>query len=323
MPRPGPLQELPLDQFLSPNPNLPFASKLRPNKRPLSPGGPNLYSPAKRRILNEEGIFSPEKTTKSPISSRGTPAHFTDVLSGPSSPARKLDFGVPKHSIKGVGASSTAALDKTPARPASLSNRLAPSPELKPKTRSSCPGDYEMDDYFSMPNCSSSSHSSAIHIPVPHEMPPPPDPQSVHYPGFRVHSDTHNLTPVDDDLESLSLFDNNKDGQKENLPPRRKPRKVATAPNTDLKSQLFSPDAKKREVEKLGRAKSTPVTPKRLAGGDGQEPGDSPTPRRLVVGLAQAVTSSTPRAKERERREMRRALQDEVDDADEDQGDEV
>jgi hypothetical protein len=155
-------------------------------------------------------------------------------------------------------------------------------------------------------------------------MPPPPDPQSVHYPGFRVLCDTHILlTPVDDGLEMLSLTDNDKDGQKENLAPRRKPRKVATAPNTDLKSQLFSPDSKKRELEKSGRAKSTPVTPKKLLS-DMQESGGSPTPRRLGGGLlVQAVTSSTPRAMEMERREMRRALQDEVDDADEDEGDQA
>jgi hypothetical protein len=322
MVRPGPLQQLPLEQFLPLNTNLSSTTKLRPNKRPRSPGGPNLYSPAKRRILNEEGIFSPERTTKSPIFRRDTPARFTEVLSGPSSPARKLDFGVPRHSVKGAGASNMAAFHKTPPRAAPLSNKLAPSPELKPDPRSLRSCDDEIDDYFSMPD-SSSSCSSTVPLPIPREIPPPLDPQSLHYPGFRVHCDTQILlTPVDGGLETSSL-DNDNNGQKENIPPRRKPREVTTAPNTDLKSQPFSPDAKKREMEKLGRAKSTPVTPKRLVCGEKQEFGDSPTPRRLGLGLTQAVTSSSTGAIERERREMRRALQDEVDDADEDEDNDV
>lgn len=311
MRRPGPLQELPFEQFLP----ISSARKSRPNKRPLSP---TLYSPVKRRILNEEGIFSPEKTIKSTVSSRGTPSRFTDALDGPSSPARKLDFGVPNHSTKDAG-----ALERTPTRLASLDDGLAPSPELKSKSRSSWPGDEEMNDYFIMPNCSSSSsRSSAVPTSVPREMLPPPDPHSVHYPGFRVHPDTRILlTPVDDDLEKLSFWDSDKDGQKENLDPRQRPRKVVTTPNINLKLQPFSPDAKK--MDKLGRAKSTPVAPKRLLGSDRQDSGDSPTPRRLGVRLSQSATSSTPRAIEKERREMRRALQDEADEADEDEGDEA
>ena len=179
-----------------------------------------------------------------------------------------------------------------------------------------------MDACLGVPSCSSSSRSSAVPTSVPREMPPPPDPQSVHYPGFHVHCDTHVLIiSVDNDLETLSLTDNDKEGQKENLAPRRKPRKVVTAPNTDLKSQFFSPDAKKREIEKLGRAKSTPVTPKRHLGRDEQGSGGSPTPRRSGMRLIQAMTSSTPRAMEMERREMRRALQDEVDNANEEESD--
>jgi hypothetical protein len=275
-----------------------------------------LYSPAKRRILNEEGIFSPEKIYKSPISVRATPSRFTDTFGRPSSPARKLDFGTPKLPIKDSDVSSVPILDNTPARSASSSNKLAPSPELK-SLRSSD----EIDDYFSMPN---RSHSPATPTLVPREIPPIPDPQSIHFPGFRVHFDTQIiLTSVDNGLESLSLVDNGKDGQKENIAPRRKPRKAATAPNADLKSPLFSPDTRNRMMEKLNKAKSTPVTPKRLPGGNRLETGGSPTPRRFDAGLAQAVTSSTPRAIEGERKAMRRALQDEVDDAGEDEYDEA
>lgn len=322
MPRPGPLQDLPLDRLLPHPPS-------RPHKRPLSPGGPSLYSPAKRRILNQEGIFSPEKTIKSPISTRATPSRFIDVLSGPSSPARKLDFGVLKHAVKVPG------VEATPVHQTSTSNRLAPSPELKHNPQPPWPDD-DMDDYFNMPTSSSSRSSTipisvpremlpppdpqSIPISVPREMPPPLDPQSVHYPGFRVHCDAHILlTSVHDDLGTLSLIDNNKDAQKENVAPRRKAHKMATALNADLKSPLFSPDARKREMGKLGKAKSTPVMPRKFPGSDRGDSGNSPTPHRLGIGLTLATTSSTPRAMEKERGEMRRALQDEVDDADEDE----
>ncbi|KAG6813000.1 hypothetical protein H0H92_014931 [Tricholoma furcatifolium] len=49
-------------------------------KRPHSPGEA-LLSPAKRRILNQEGIYK-------------------DILSGPNSPAKRLDFGSPSRSLK-------------------------------------------------------------------------------------------------------------------------------------------------------------------------------------------------------------------------------
>lgn len=305
MRRPGPLQELPLDLFLPPNPNLP--TKSRPNKRPLSPGGPNLFSPAKRRILNDEGIFSPEKTFKSPISGRYAPARFAEVLGGPASPARKLDFGVAKHRVESPVPSRISAniATTTPTRAIPSSSRLAPSPELRPPRRQD---DDEMEDYFS-----SAGHSSSSQLAfVAREIPPPPDPQSNHYPGFHVHYDTHiPLTSVDVDMDDVAPVD--KDGQKENVAPRRKPRKAVTAPNTDLKSQLFSPEGKKRELERVGKAKSTPATPKKDLSGDRQDSGGSPTPRRPIVGLAKAATGATPRLTGKDKEEMRRILQDEAD----------
>src|ERR1700742_1684328 len=92
----GPLQDLPLEQFLPPDPNIAHTS--RPNKRPLeSPGRPSLYSPAKRRILNNEGIFSPEKTMKSPPfrSTQDYITRFSQVLTSTESPAKRLEFGSP------------------------------------------------------------------------------------------------------------------------------------------------------------------------------------------------------------------------------------
>ncbi|KAG6833949.1 hypothetical protein H0H87_007960 [Tephrocybe sp. NHM501043] len=224
MPRPGPLQELPLDHFLPPS--------LAPAS--LKRTGDVLFSPAKRRILNEEGIYTP----KSPL--RTTPARFLDILAGPSSPAKILDFGSPKQA-------SSSKLRATSVDP-------------------------EIDDCFSQPSSSAPIPPSSF----PRESPHPPDPQSIHYPGFTVYFD------VDSDLDeapSIAVLSGDKEVIKENLPPRRKTRKSATAPpETDPKSQLHSPPTKRRESERLKKAKSTPATPKApLAGG-------SPTPRRSIYG---------------------------------------
>ncbi|KAF5387630.1 hypothetical protein D9615_000577 [Tricholomella constricta] len=276
MPRPGPLQDLPLDHFLPTNPNLPSTSR----KRPLSPGGLSFASPAKRRILNEQAIC------KSPLSGRGTPARFSRVLTGPSSPARKLDFGSPK-----------------------LTRREA----TPPRAFRAFSEDQEMDDYFSHPSSSSSvpppSSNSSI---IPRETPPPLDPQSIHYPGFRVYFDTHIiLTPVEEALAQPSTPGGEKEREalKENIVPRRRPRKVVTVPDMDLKAQLFSPHAK----EIINKAKST--TPRKAARTDDRSDQlGSPTPRRFMTGLIREETSSTPRLTETGRKDMRRLLQDEADD---------
>lgn len=319
MSRPGPLQELPLEHFLPPNPNLPNSSKSRPNKRPLSPGGPSLFSPAKRRILNDEGVFFPERTPKSPLG-RGTPARFAQVLSGPGSPARKLDFGAPKHVAKCSTAPHAAPLvrDATPTRELPSSSRLAPSPEFKHASLSQQDQDQEMDDYFGLPSLSSNMQLSTIPSVITRDMPPPSDPQSIHYPGFRVHYDIHISRDVLDS-ESIALEEKDKDGRKENLAPRRRPHKTMTAPNPDMRSQILSPDARKRELEKLGRIKSTPATPKKALGGDRQSCVGSPTPQRPIFGMAGAA--STTRLVEMERIEMRRVLQDETDDVEIDEDD--
>lgn len=305
MRRPGPLQELPLEQFLPPNPNLPYPPKSRPNKRPLSPGGPNLFSPAKRRILNEEGVFSPDKTFKSPVSGRDAPARFAQVLTGPESPARKLDFGIPKRRLESPALPRMSIINVTPTRSTSSSSKLAPSPKFKstPRSFSSRPGDdQEMDDYFSHPSSSSLT-------------PPLTDPQSMHYPGFRVYHDTgSSATLFDEGLQSLNLGDDKeKDSLKENVVPRRK-RRTATAPTPDLKLQLFSPDPKR-----MGKVKSTPATPKKVFGVDRQELAGSPTPRRPVPGTIWATTISTPKPTEKEKKGMRIFLQDEVEIDEEDE----
>ncbi|TFK43687.1 hypothetical protein BDQ12DRAFT_675392 [Crucibulum laeve] len=322
IPRRSPLQELPLEHFLPSNPNQPTPFKPnKSNKRALSPGGLILYSPAKRRILCEEGIFSPEKTCKSPLSaSRGrsaTPARFTDVLMGSDSPAKKLDFGSPKYHAESSSVPRMTAmkLDSTPTRSSSSSSSLAPSPELKvmlsSSSASSFSSDAESEDYFTSADASSSRLSSApAPTLIPRQLPPPADPQSAHYPGFRVYQDPHIV--VFPPLSQEEVAQQTNERHNENLPPRRKARKAASAPTvTDLKAQIFSPESRRREAEKLGL---TLPTPNKLSTATNAS-GSSTTPRRSGFGVFAQTTPSLFKLMDYERKELRRLLEEEVDDA--------
>ncbi|KDQ64323.1 hypothetical protein JAAARDRAFT_201682 [Jaapia argillacea MUCL 33604] len=359
-PRAGPLKDLPLDQFPPTDPNVNSASPFKsPHKRPLSPGVPSLYSPTKRRILNEEGIFSPDRMLKSPVSSSGlgrfATSHFDSLLAGPGSPAKKLDFGVPKnrdqHSLDSAFASSSISrlapdeekdTPATPSRDATTST-LAPSPEFtskKPrstsKSASQRPPPTQLDNSRATPPVSQPS-SSYIPLMIPRELLPLPDRHSIHYPGFDIHTDTHIplLRAGSSDLSSEGLSDSERDKEscKENLPPRRKSKKAVTAPATAEFSMtkaalLLSPGAKQRDAERLGKAKSTPTSPrKRII----EEKEGEMTPRQSRVGMAgigyayppvplfPGTPGRTPGGSVASRRERKRLLEMEVDEAEGDE----
>ncbi|KAJ7129445.1 hypothetical protein C8R44DRAFT_615395 [Mycena epipterygia] len=148
---------------------------------------------------------------------------------------------------------------------------------------------------------------SAATSQTPREIPPPVDPQSIHYPGFRVFQDAYIVAGPVMDVEVDPLMSPQKDAHKENVPPRRKARKSATAPAaSDLKARLASPDAR------LARANSTPFTPGRSLVAE-RSNSATPTPRRPDVVLTRD-TRLTPRLQDPERRELRRRLAEEVDD---------
>ena len=267
-----PLQDLSIDRFLQPNPSNP-----RPNKRPLSPGGPSLYSPAKRRILNEEGILSPEKPWKSPISIVDGPELFAHVLRGPQSPAKILDFGTPQ-CRKG-----SSARDSTPNRPTTRSvTRLAASPEFKslshPPSRQ-LDADQEIDDYFSG---TSGPSSKPLKRPKQSTI-PLVDSQSIHYPGFRVYCDKRTALHTQEIKSSNSESDSEMDDFKENIAPRKKLAK-AVPPSRPLPLE-----EKTRDAEKLGKSN---FTPKKIFGMDKCHSIGSPTPRRALRGV-QLGTGST------------------------------
>lgn len=166
VPRPGPLRDLPLERFI----DVPFTpiptTPRRTHKRPLSPGTPNLFSPTKKRILAQEGVFSPEKTIKSSFvpSDRGPVVH--DVLMG--SPARKLDFGRLPQTYSEV-ASTSRLFEAYPAEPTPEHNRWT--------------GQHDRHQ-----------PSLSIPHPIPPQLLPTPSsfsaPQTnIHYPGFDVWVD--------------------------------------------------------------------------------------------------------------------------------------
>jgi hypothetical protein len=159
-PRPssGPLRELPLEWFTPDPTSSSHASLTKGRSIPLSSlkrqrEEPQLFSPAKRRILHQEGIFVPSKTVKSPFGvldtvsrSRVDAVHFGTLLSGTDSPARRLDFGLPEPEPQKHPVSLHAVIDissDTPAAPKSqplgFLRPLTSSPELKSESRRSIP----------------------------------------------------------------------------------------------------------------------------------------------------------------------------------------
>jgi len=156
---------------------------------------------------------------------------------------------------------------------------------------------------------------------TPRELPAPPDRQSVHYPGFDIFLDTHIPLPRarSASIRSVELVSESKQGCKENLPPRRKAKKAATAPNSSelIKTGLLSPDSKQRDVERMGKSRSTPVTPNRRSLRP-REGNITPTPRGYGSGFARDLASpyrTTPASIQNERKMMRRLLEDEADKA--------
>ncbi|KAK0461937.1 uncharacterized protein EV420DRAFT_137340 [Desarmillaria tabescens] len=297
--RPGPLREWPLERFLPAGSNLPptanpFKSN-RPHKRAHSPT-PTPFSPTKRRILFGEGIFSPEKTVKSSLRRHlASPARFTEILQGPGSPAKKLDFGSMS------GPSSCGPLFPSPESeeeaPSSSRHGLAPSPRLSSSSAQK-----------ERPASAETSHPtpSSIVTRSTSSTTPPPD-HAIHYPGFDVYPDM--------DIEMLPSVtplpppDLPKDSHKENLPPRRRAKKASVIME-DGKPIAWSSDPKTQELQRKYMLKSTPVqlppfpvTPKKTPG-KVPRVSTSPTPRRYHTRSSDKKPTLTDAEKKRRRHIM-------------------
>jgi hypothetical protein len=261
------LCELPLERFLPPNLEWsPFKSSA---KRHLSPTAPSLYTPAKRRVLVQDGVFSPEKFLKTSISTHTRPlstSRVGDSVRGPGSPARKLDFGVPetpagkKHDLSVHSLFSLLLLLNATLSSGHNCPLLAPSPELTPRVtkRFSSPipatfpfqSDMDMEDWFASPSRPSDIASTPTS--VPREPLSSLDRQSIHYPGFDVYRDPQAvILPAAPLHPELALSKDDEASElKENVPPRRTRKSATTSGSLDGKNSSIS-NVTGSKVEKI------------------------------------------------------------------------
>ncbi|KAH8118621.1 hypothetical protein DFH11DRAFT_689858 [Phellopilus nigrolimitatus] len=255
--RPGPLQDLPLACFLTLDTNLPYvrASPFKSaSKRPRSPSA--LMSPTKRRILREEGLLASfpagPREKDSPARTRISDQSTSGVLS----PGRRLDFGAPSirssASTRDLNDEVDPFSDPQVRSPSVVATprKLASSPEFSapPKSSSRRPT-------VSMNRGSGKFRCSADPILISRELPPSPNRQCSHYPGFDVHYDSYiELPSIASRISADSSSDTDKEGSKENFPPRKKAKKTASVP-AEVGSSLLH----KKSNDKL-RASSFPTT---------------------------------------------------------------
>ncbi|KIJ70149.1 hypothetical protein HYDPIDRAFT_23288 [Hydnomerulius pinastri MD-312] len=207
-----PLQDLPLEQFITASLSASATIKSpRKHKRPLSPSRTTPFNPAKRRVLDAEGIpFANSIPTTSPAS-RPMPSLLYSMQSvTPTRPSRL-----------GNGYNSISASPNPGPTPKShtrlVRNHGSPQATITPSSSRRCSPPVRV--LFATPAPESST-----------------DPQSRHYPGFDVFrgSTSRDGSPVLG--ESLSadvetpLADDKSDveSSKENVPPKRKAKKISS-----------------------------------------------------------------------------------------------
>ncbi|KAN0097417.1 hypothetical protein V8E55_001863 [Tylopilus felleus] len=198
-PRHMPLQDLPLEQFHAPA-IIPGSKTSRKHKRPLSPSHTTPLNPAKRRVLDAEGILSPNNAA---ISSRLHPVPF--MLS--------------MHTV-------------TPTRPSRLGNGYI-SPSNCCTIRLKCRARH-IHNY----GRSQGTHSplSSQRLSSPCEIYPRPtvesstDPQSRHYPGFNIFRDSERRrgSPSPSLPSHGNALVDKSEEDKENVPLRRKAKKLSS-----------------------------------------------------------------------------------------------
>ncbi|KAF9055010.1 hypothetical protein BDZ89DRAFT_1055637 [Hymenopellis radicata] len=213
--RPGPLKPWAVEQFYPelvglPPPQAPLKTPSRPNKRPHS-SSETPFSPTKRRLLNDAGIYCPSKAAL--FGAPPSPARFATPLHGPSSPAKRLDFGIVKSGVE---------LFPTPTGATASASKLAPSPRL-----SASPDDEDSPFKAPLPP-----------MPFADEPVTPSNRSSVHYPGFVVHEDKH---PHLAKLPTPPRFKGGDEASKENRPP---------AEVLQDMSFVFSSDPKTAELQR-------------------------------------------------------------------------
>ena len=254
--RPGPLQELPLARFVHPEPKVvsnPF--KTTPPKRPRSPGTPiGLLSPAKKRILREEKLFAPEPV-KAPTQGSSLDSKSKSV--GTPTLYRKLDFGSPSSSSSTRSTQGAVAVETRVTR----QTRQSAATNRKPTQSSDVPSHGRVTSNPTRTETRTEDPAlTAVPFMIPRDIPELSDRQSVHYPGFDIHIDTHvELASTRRRVLPDLTLQTDLDSTKENIAPRKRAKKSSLGP-ADL--QGIDGKAKSNISPKLPVGRSPGLTPK-------------------------------------------------------------
>lgn len=201
-----PLQDLPLEQFSAAGPDT-----NRKHKRPLSPSRSPVYNPAKRRILDVEGISNAGAGS---FASRLLPSSFHGAHFATSSRSSGRQ-DIQKH----VAFGSSDCVNVT----------YVHEPLSNPYTAFPSAGDASISQVSSQSIRPENTHTMpSFHL---HACSPESsvDRQSRHYPGFDVYRDSGLVSPVSVDLPPENMGESSFEDEehKENVPPRRKMKKTA------------------------------------------------------------------------------------------------
>ena len=217
MPRPA-LVDLPTECFLQPvfsdDVNLP--TPRTGSKRSRSPSlARTILNPAKRRILEQEGLFPPTQSHPSsstiPHSIRSPHGTFLHAFDNPKRPIGTSPPGlgdilpsppgdpdalvlpssrVSRRVSPRLSSTPQTKLLLAPTTPTRTSPRKTRSQTSPTSTTPKAPS--QRTGHTSTPSSPMSATKLTM---VPREMPPRPDRRSLHYPGFDVHQDTHVALP--------------------------------------------------------------------------------------------------------------------------------
>jgi len=291
MPRPV-LIDLPLERFLQPvfSDDVNVPNTRMGTKRSRSPSfARSIFTPAKRRILEQEGLFPPAQSHPSsgmilhpPRSPHGSFLHafddpkrtmstsstgLGDILPSPPGDPDALVLPPPRVSRRVSPRLSTTPQPKslpaptTPTRTSPRKTRSQTSPTSATPTASS-----QRAGHTSTPSSPMSTTKLTM---VPREMPPPPDRRSVHYPGFHVHQDTHVALPCTRSrarakAEAARLQTQEGDSTKENVRPVAVAVGMANAKSATLTKGHFKGDVAPRRSARL-RMNNNGCTPSQKA----------------------------------------------------------
>ncbi|TFK55531.1 hypothetical protein OE88DRAFT_1651895 [Heliocybe sulcata] len=334
--RPGTLNEWPLDEFLL-GMRLAASPFKDSKKRPVSPA--NASPEHKQRRV----IMSPEKLPS--LQSRLT--KYAAMSDEPSKAAAALFALSRTPSEQEAEGSSATSIQSTPKRHPKPALALAPSPELHSSTKTNKHASVKRRDTVNDSFADAMMEEYSIPSPAPapcvlkgtyvaRDLPPSPDRESEHYPGFDIFRDPCVYVPHPSECTAprppsppVSGDEEQEGGgkDKENepvawCPERPKMAKTATVPGSPLKQSItFSPEGTRKKVARKyqHQYQSMPVSPMKAlrVGGDDKDAvmdlGATPRARGVMPlgeGFDVPMRNATPREK---KWAARRMMEEEVD----------